>query len=102
MRGINEVTLAGNVSGGIKYCETRKGVPTCSFQIASDRHANGKTVVTAWVKINVYGNKLVSPCQAKLKKGSYVIVTGELMNRDGRLKELVEVRARDIVFTNEG
>jgi single-stranded DNA-binding protein len=98
MRGVNEVTFGGNVSGGIKYGETRNGSPTCSFQIASDRHANGKVVVTAWVKVNVYGTKLVNPCQTKLQKGSYVVVVGELMNRDGRLKELVEIRARDIIF----
>lgn len=97
MRGINKVVLAGNVSGGIKYHETTNGTPTCSFQVASDRHAQAGKVVTAWVKINVYG-ALVGVCSTFLKKGSYVIVEGELMNRDGQFKELVEIRARELVF----
>lgn len=101
MRGINKVIFSGNVSGGIKYSETTNGSPTCSFQVASDRHAQAGKVVTAWVKVNVYG-VLVKTCQTFLKKGCYVIVDGELMNRDGQLKELVEIRARELVFPPTG
>lgn len=102
MRGINKVVLSGNVGGGIKYEETKKGIPSCSFQVASDRHAHGE-VVTAWVKINAYGQGLVRSCKPRLKKGTYVIVEGELMNRDSRgFKELVEIRAREVIFPFNG
>ena len=102
MRGINKVVLSGNVGGGIKFEETTKGIPSCSFQVASDRHAHGE-VVTAWVKINAYGPGLVTTCKTRLKKGSYVIIEGELMNRDVRgYKELVEIRAREVIFPFNG
>ncbi len=98
MRGINKVVFSGNIGGAIKFNDTSKGTPSCSFQVAADRHAHGE-VVTAWVKINAYGQGLVRSCQPRVKKGAYVIVEGELMNRDTReLKELVEIRAREVIF----
>ncbi len=101
MRGINQVVLSGHV-GTIKYCETGNRTPTCSFHLASDRYARG-TITTVWVKINVYGEGLVSTCKHRLHKGLYVIVEGELMNRDSpRLKELVEVRTRELIFLKRG
>jgi single-stranded DNA-binding protein len=65
--------------------------------LASDRFISGDKI-TVWVKVNVYIEPLVKACRAKLTKGGYVIVAGELMNRDGRHGELTEVRAREIVF----
>jgi len=100
MRGINKVVLSGNVGSSIKFSETSKGVQACSFQIASDRYTRGK-IVTAWVKINVYRRDLVRVCDTKLEEGCYVIVEGELMNRNSEnFKELVEVRALELIFPN--
>ena len=102
MRGINKVVFSGNIGGSIKFQETGKGIPSCSFQVASDRHAHGE-VVTAWVKVNAYGQGLVRSCKPRLRKGAYVIVEGELMNRDSRgFKELVEIRAREVIFPFNG
>lgn len=99
-RGVNEVTIAGNVSGPIKYGETGGGDAACSFVLAIDKG----TANTTWVRINVY-NGLVKVCEAKLEKGQYVIVAGELMNRQRRVttnvdenQQLTEVRAIDLVF----
>lgn len=100
MRGFNKVVLSGNVGNSIKYDETRTmGVSACTFQLASERHYSSGRAVTVWVKINVYVSELVELCQKNLHRGIYVLVEGELMNRDGpELKELVEVRARDLIF----
>ena len=99
MRGINRIVISGNVGNMIKFRDTSKGVPSCTFQLASDRHARGD-ILTTWVKINVYGRELVRSCRNRLSKGVYVIVEGELMNRDrADQKELVEVRAREVIFT---
>ncbi len=98
MRGINRVTISGNVGGQISFAPTGSGVAACSFFIASDRYTSSGTVVSAWVKINVYGDKFVGICRPRLEKGCYVLVDGELMNRDGRFEELVEVRAHEIIF----
>jgi single-stranded DNA-binding protein len=56
--------------------------------------------VTAYVKINIYSDALVDICRTRLLKGVYVIVEGELMNREGVHGEVTEVRAKEIIFTN--
>ena len=98
MRGLNRVIISGNVGAQISFNNTSSGMPACSFFLASDRHAGRGSVVSAWVKINVYGDDFVRICRARLEKGGYVLVEGELMNRDGQLGELVEVRAREVIF----
>lgn len=102
MRGINKIVFSGNIGGKITFNDTSKGTPSCSFQVASDRHAHGE-IVTAWVKVNAYGSGLVRSCKPRLKKGAYVIVEGELMNRNSReFKDLVEIRAREVIFPLNG
>jgi single-stranded DNA-binding protein len=99
MRGINRVIISGNVGGQMSFKATGNGSAACSFFLASDRHSSGGAVVSAWVKINAYGDNFVRICRSRLEKGVYVLVEGELMNRDGpQLGELVEVRAREIIF----
>lgn len=101
MRGINQVSVSGNVSKDINFSTMPDGSPVSSFTMASDRHANGATI-TAWVKVNVYLEHLVKICQRQLNSGGYVIVDGELMNREGRYGKLMEVRAREIIFVKKG
>jgi len=97
VRGINKVIISGNVAGNINFAELPEGASALSFSVASDRKANGSTI-TAWVKINVYHEALVRICRSRLAKGNYVLVEGELMNREGQHGELTEVRAREIIF----
>jgi single-stranded DNA-binding protein len=80
------------------FAEMPGGKGCCTFTIASDRHSRDH-VITAFVKVNVYGHGLVLSCRNKLAKGGYVFVEGELMNRDGRHGELTEVRAQKVIFT---
>jgi single-stranded DNA-binding protein len=99
MRGVNKVVISGNVGDRTTYGKTGSGVPCCSFSVASDRK-DGREIITAWVRVNVYGDELVGDCKERLEKGVYCIVDGELMNRDGKVGELTELRARGIVFMN--
>jgi len=99
-KAINSVNISGNAAGKISYNETASGVPCCSFSIASDRRSSDGPPITAWVKINAYGPGLVGICRDLFEKGAYVIVSGELMTRDGLPGS--EVRAKEIVFTNGG
>lgn len=96
MRGINKVTISGNVGGNITFGDTNAGVPACSFFLASDRPTS-RGNISAWVKINVYGDT-VRICETRLEKGGYVLVDGELMNRTVQSGDLVEVRAHEIIF----
>ena len=100
MRGLNRVIISGNASDSAWFQTTGSGVPCATFRLACDRRgANKGEVVTAWIKINVYGDALVEICRQRLHKGSYVIVEGELMNRDGATGEVTEVRAKEVIFT---
>lgn len=98
MRGINRVLVSGNVTTRIEYGTTGSGSPVCSFVLASSRPGANGITLTSFVKINAYSSGLVDVCRGRLCSGAYVIVEGELMNRDGRIGELTEVRARDLVF----
>lgn len=98
MRGLNKVIISGNVTGAIEFGRTGKGDEVCGFHMASDRHTSGGSIVTAFVKVNVYPDGLVRICKGKLIKGVYVLVEGELMNRDGQHGGLTEVRAKEIIF----
>ena len=97
MRGINRVVLSGNVTGQIDYATTDTGSEVCTFVLASDRHANGG-VVTVFAKVNVYIEALVRLCRNKLEKGCYLLLEGELMNRQAPSGKLTEVRAWEILF----
>lgn len=97
MRGVNRVVISGNVTGRYRFHDTHSGTAACTFTIASDRHSSDG-VVTCYAKINVYAPGLVELCRGRLKKGDYLIVEGELMNRRDRGTELTEVRAREVVF----
>jgi single-stranded DNA-binding protein len=96
VRGLNKVILTGNVTGPGDYDENNSGLRG-SFQVASDRHNRGD-VITAYVRVNVFIDSLARACQRKLAKGTYVIVEGELMNRQGSHEKLTEVRARQVIF----
>lgn len=97
MRGLNRVIISGHVQERITYGTTGSDTTACSFTIASSRSGQGRNVV-AYVKINVYGDGIVRLCRARLRGGGYVMVEGELMNRDGVLGDLTEVRARELIF----
>ena len=97
MRGLNHWNGAGNVTNTITFAKTGKGADVCTFTMACDRYMADGTV-TVWVKVNVYMGALVQRCRERLARGTYVVIEGELMNRDGRIGELLEVRAREIIF----
>jgi single-strand DNA-binding protein len=89
--------------------QTRNGTPVANFSIASNRKfRNGDNQwqedvcyvgVVAW-------NKLAESCADKLRKGSAVLVEGELQSRmwqsdDGSMRSTVEIKARRIQFLNK-
>ncbi len=95
MLGHNQVWLSGNVGANVKRGKTRDESPACSFSLASETENRG----TTWVRVNAYGDLAVD-CMESLGKGAYCSVVGELMNRDGRHGEIMEVRAKDVIVHN--
>ena len=94
MIGHNRVWLSGNVGGSLKEGKTRDDSLACSFSLASEASVHGNTT---WVRVNAYGD-VAEHCIDGLDKGSYCSIVGELMNREGKHGEIMEVRALEIII----
>lgn len=109
MPDINNVVMAGNLTSDPSFRKTTNGTPVANFYIASNRRFKDNAGqwrenvcyvgVVAWYK-------LAESCHENLKKGSAVLVDGELQSRtwkneDGTTKNVVEIKARRIQFLNK-
>lgn len=94
-RGINVVAVSGNVTESITFSQTNSGHGVCSFALVTEQ----KEEKTTFVRVNVFQEGLIKLCRDRLRKGLYVVVTGELMNR--KSSSQTEVRAHDVVFERE-
>jgi single-stranded DNA-binding protein len=98
MRGVNVVCLGGNVSTQVQYGTTSEGYPCCGFSIIVERdRVESREPVTTVVRVNVFVAALVQVCRLHVRKGVYVVVQGELMNRRVDGTNLLEVRAREVI-----
>ena len=108
MPDINTVLIAGNLTCDPSFRKTTNGTPVANFYIASNRKFKDNTGqwrenvcyvgVVAWYK-------LAESCYENLKRGSAIIVDGELQSRswrnnDGTSRNVVEIKARRIQFLN--
>lgn len=106
MPDLNSVLIAGNLTNDPSFRKTNNGTPVANFYIASNRKFKDNygqwrenvcyVGVVAWYK-------LAETCHANLKKGSAVLIEGELQSRiwkneDGTNKNVVEIKARRIQF----
>ena len=109
MPDINSVIIVGNLIKDPTYRTTTSGVPVANFTIASNRKFKDNTGsikedvcfigVVAWYK-------LAESCYENLKKGSAILVEGELQSRswkteDGFNRNTIEIKARRIQFLNK-
>ena len=109
MPDINSVIIVGNLIKDPTFRSTTTGTPVANFMIASNRKfkdSSGQIKedvcfigVVAWYK-------LAESCSENLKKGSAVLVEGELQSRswkteDGFNRNIVEIKARRIQFLNK-
>jgi single-strand DNA-binding protein len=109
MPDVNNVLIAGNLTRDPAFRKTTNGTSVTNFWIASNRRFkdnNGQwrenvcyVGVVAWYK-------LAENCAENLRKGSAVIVEGELQSRslrteEGRNRNIVEIKARRIQFLNK-
>jgi len=108
MPDINTVIIVGNLIKDPTFRSTTSGVPVANFTIASNRKFKDNSGaikedvcfigVVAWYK-------LAESCYENLRKGSAVLVEGELQSRcwkteDGFNRNTVEIKARRIQFLN--
>lgn len=109
MPDINNIIIVGNLIKDPVIRQTTNGTPVANFTIASNRKFKDNfgqwkedvcfVGIVAWYK-------LAESCAENLKKGSAVLVEGELQSRqwrtdDGHYRNVVEIKARRIQFLNK-
>lgn len=109
MPDINNVIIVGNLIKDPVVRQTTNGTPVANFTIASNRKFKDNfgqwkedvcfVGIVAWYK-------LAESCGENLRKGSAVLVEGELQSRqwrseDGNYRSIVEIKARRIQFLNK-
>jgi single-strand DNA-binding protein len=109
MPEINYVIVAGNLTKDPIFRQTTNNTPVVNFSIASNRKYKDST--NQWQEDVCYvgivaWNKLAESCRDRLKKGSAVLVDGELQSRswkseEGHNRSIVEIKARRIQFLNK-
>ena len=109
MPEMNSVVIAGNLTRDPVFRQTTNGTPVVNFTMASNRKfrdsGNQWQEDVCYVGI-VAWNKLADSCRDRLKKGSAVLIDGELQSRnwktdDGHNRSIVEIKARRIQFLNK-
>ncbi len=109
MPEVNYVVVAGNLTKDPVYRQTTNSTPVVNFSIASNRKY--KDSFNQWQEDVCYvgivaWNRLAESCRDRLKKGSAVLVDGELQSRNWKSEEgfnrsIVEIKARRIQFLNK-
>jgi single-strand DNA-binding protein len=109
MPEINSVVVVGNLTKDPMFRETSSGTPVVNFTIASNRKY--KDAMGNWQEDVCYvgvvaWNKLAESCKNNLKRGSAVLIDGELQSRswkteEGHNRSVVEIKARRIQFLNK-
>ena len=109
MPELNNVIVAGNLTKDPVFRETSNRTPVVNFSIAANRRykdsSNQWQEDVCYVGI-VAWNKLADSCRDRLKKGSAVLIDGELQSRswktdDGHNRTIVEIKAKRIQFLNK-
>ena len=106
----HKIVLVGHLGGDPEMRYTPSGVAVTNFSVATNRvySKDGERVEeTTWFRISAW-NRLAEICQEYLKKGSAVLVDGELQGvngnpriwtgDDGEPRASYEVRANTIKF----
>ncbi|MHC1739288.1 MAG: single-stranded DNA-binding protein [Ignavibacteriaceae bacterium] len=106
MPEVNCVIICGNLIKDPIFRKTSNEITVVNFAIASNRRY--KDTSNQWQEDVCYigvvaWNKLAESCRDKLKKGSAVLVDGELQTRiwkydNGLSRAVIEIKARRIQF----
>jgi single-strand DNA-binding protein len=109
MPEINYVIISGNLTKDPIFRQTTNSTPVANFSIASNRKYKDSS--NQWQEDVCYvgvvaWNKLAESCRERLRKGSAVLVDGELQSRnwksdEGFNRSIVEIKARRIQFLNK-
>jgi len=103
---MQKLMITGNLGGDPEMRYTGSGTPVVNFSVAVSKRwtsASGeRQEKTTWFKVAVW-DKLADPCHKYLKKGSKVLVVGEVeaspyIDKEGNPRASLEVTAREVEF----
>ena len=103
---MNKILIIGNLTHDPELRSTDSGVPVCSFTVAVNRRRGGAEAGkqdTDYMRISAWRN-LGEMCKRYLRKGSRVLVVGEIeeanayLTRDGEPAATLEVTGRMVKF----
>ena len=105
MRGLNSVTISGNLTRDSELRATKSGGGVLSFSVAvNDRVKQGNDWVDSpsFIDCTIFGSRAESLGQY-LTKGTFVALTGKLrqsswMGKDGQRRSKVEVIVDEVNF----
>lgn len=108
MPEVNYIIITGNLTKDPVFRETNNHTPVVNFSIASNRKykdSNNQWQEDVCYVSVVAWNKLAESCREGLRKGSAILVDGELQSRtwkpeEGHSRRIVEIKARRIQFLN--
>ena len=113
MPEVNHVLIAGNLTKDPVVRKTSNGIPVINFCLASNhryRDADNRWAEDVCYVGVVAWSKLADSCMSHLRKGSAVLVDGELQSRTWHTDEddtsrggrtVVEIKAHRIQFLNK-
>ena len=109
MPEINSTVIAGNLTKDPTFRETSKNVHVVNFHVAVNRRYKDSN--NQWQEDVCYigivaWNRLADSCKDRLRKGSAVLIDGELQSRtfktdDNKNRTIVEIKAKRIQFLNK-
>lgn len=109
MPEINSVVIVGNLTKDPIFRETSKSTHVVNFHVAVNRRYKDSN--NQWQEDVCYvgvvaWNRLADSCKDRLKKGSAVLIDGELQSRtfkadDSKNRTIVEIKAKRIQFLNK-
>lgn len=104
-RGVNRVTLLGNLGSDPEVRQTQSGISVCTLSVATsysrrDRDTNEWVEETDWHRVVLF-RKLAEVAERYLRKGSQVYIEGKLKTRkwqdqDGNNRYNTEVVADEM------
>lgn len=106
-RGVNKLTLIGNVGRDPDVRTTKGGTPVANFSVATNTYdpSQDGDERTDWHRITVW-DRQVAFIEEHVRRGSRVYVEGELRygqyERDGVVIPTAEVHARKVILLSNG
>ncbi len=104
---LNKVMLIGNLGAEPEVRSFANGGKVCNLRIATsetwkDKNSGERKEATEWHQVAIFNDGLIGVCERFLKKGSKVLVEGQLKTRKWQDKDGADRYSTEIVLQGFG